>query len=184
MHQAALGKEEVSRVASAILRDRVIGVLPGVGILQFDGGDRQSVDEQCHIDGFERVPLAEMQLPRDGKHIRVVFGERIFGERMAGPEVCEVDQDAAITDPLAQDIEHAARVDLGGETLCELSLRSGLVVAVVTDELVPVLDLRGADEPEQFAGVDAEIDVVGALCAHPALLNQLELYALLECVLT
>lgn len=173
MDQGPLGEEDVVWVAvAAVLGDSVVGILLGVRVLQLDSGDRQTIDEERHVEGPAGVAGAVVQLTRNGQHVRVVLGERVNGQGVAGPEVGQVDLHAAVTHSLAQDVQDPARVYLGGETLCELALGGGLVAAVEANEPVPGLHLRRSDEPVHLASVDTELDVERALGFGPAAREQ------------
>src|SRR5260370_1221335 len=65
--EGAPGEEKIVRVPAAVLGHGVVGVLPGVRVLELGGGNGQPVDEERHVHGQARVPEAEVQLPRDGE---------------------------------------------------------------------------------------------------------------------
>ena len=81
-----------------------------------------------------------MELARDGQNVALILAEGVLSKGVAGTEVREVDENAAVLDAVPQNVEDTAGIDFVGDPLRELALSHVLVAAVVADELLPGLD--------------------------------------------
>ena len=180
MHEGAPGEEQIVRVPVAVLGNGVVGVLPGIRVLELGGGNGQPVDEERHVHRQARVPEAEVQLPRDREDVRVVLIQRALGERMPRPEVREINLHPPVLHPLPQHIQHPPRVDLGGNPQRELPLRHIRIPAVKLNKLVPLLDLRPPHELPQRPGIDPHLSAVKPRGPLPPVPQQLILNPILK----
>ena len=96
------------------------------------------------------------ELAGDGHAVGVVEGREGWREAVGGLEVGELDRDAEVDDAVAEDVDRAPGVEFCGEALGEAALGGVGVVAVATEERLPLRGLGRTDEGEQFGGVEAE----------------------------
>ena len=80
----------------------------------------------------------------------VVVGDQLRGNTERGLPVGEPDLDVLIADPVPENIDRAALIDLLGEPLGEPLAGTVLVAAMGLDQLRPCRRLRGLDEREEF----------------------------------
>ena len=154
---AAVGEERLARVAvGLVLADRVLDVLAVERVLELGGEDRDAVQEQHQVEAL-LVLRAVADLAHDGEQVRRVQPPRLLVEPARGTEVGEPELAARVLDAVAQHVERAAPLDLGGEALQELLLHRRAVVLL---ELLPLLRLRGEDEVHHVARQQAERAVV------------------------
>jgi len=105
-------EEALARVAVAlVLLHSIFDRLLGEVVLEFEGGDRQAVDEQSQVEGELGFVTTVAELSR---HAEAVRGEAFDGPRVAwrGRAVEEVDVVGAVLDPFTQHVDHAALADL------------------------------------------------------------------------
>ena len=150
----------------AVFAVLALGVLDGLvreRVLQLRGRDRDAIDEETDV---ERPVAGRVvrELARDGQTIRLVQGVELGGQTMGRLEVRESDLDAVVVQPVAQDIDRAALVELFGEPLGELGPRA-FDPTVDGDETPPGRRLRLGEEGEQLGGVEAigPVEVTGPL---------------------
>jgi hypothetical protein len=106
----------LARVAVApVLLDRIIDRLLGKVVLQFEGRDRQPVDEEGQVEGQLGLVAAVAQLASDAEAVRSVSLDRggIVG-RGRGAE--EVDVQRPVLDAIAQHVDRPALRDLAFKT--------------------------------------------------------------------
>ena len=154
--QGASREGDVGRVpVRPVLGDGVLDVLVGERVLQLGRGGRDAVDEEGQVDGLVGVRVVG-ELAGDRDAVGGVEGREGRGEAVGGLEVGELDRDAEVDHAVAQDVDGAAVVEFGGETLGEAALSGVGIVAVATEERLPFLGLGRTDEGEQFGGVQPE----------------------------
>ena len=158
MGQAAAEREErlLGIAVEAVLADGILDVLAGERVLQFRGEDGQAVQEEDRFQAF-LILLAVAHLAADREEVAGVE----FAIRLVQPagraEVGELELAAVALDPLPQDVQRAALLDLGGEPLEQPVAR---VRAVQLLELLPFLGLGGVNERQHVLGDQAEGAVV------------------------
>ena len=90
------------------------------------------------------------ELAGDGEAVGGIAGSERLGEAVGRFEEGELEGDAQVDDPVAQDVDRAAVVELGRKPLGEAPLGSVGIVAVAAEERLPLVNLGGADEGEQL----------------------------------
>ena len=90
----------------AVLLDGVIDVLREVG-LEFDGRDRQAVDEQDQVDALQGVDRGVVHLPDHPEADLAVALQRLRVQAHGRLELAHVELSGDILEPGAQDREHA-----------------------------------------------------------------------------
>ncbi len=164
VHECPPCECHVLRVAvAAVLGDRVVDVLAGERVLQLGGRDRDPVQEERQVDRLRLVGRVG-ELADEHEPVCLVPRDQLRREGVGRLEVREPDLDAEILDPVAEHLDRAALVELGGEPLEEVRPRS-LVAAVARGELAPLLRLRRLDEREHLARIEPERPVEGARIA-------------------
>ena len=96
---------------ASILLHRVVRCLLGEGVLQLEGCDRQTIDEQSEVQRKPRLLQAITQLARDREPIRLIACpcRLVAGGRRTEEQI---DVTRPVFDALAQDINDAALADL------------------------------------------------------------------------
>ena len=154
---AAVGEERLARVAvGLVLADRVLDVLRVERVLELGGEDRDAVQEQHEVEAL-LVLRAVAELAHRGEEVRCMEPPGLLVEAARGAEVREPELAARVLDAVAQHVERAAPLDLGGEALQELLSHRRAVVLL---ELLPFLGLRGEDEVHRVARQETERAVV------------------------
>lgn len=138
----------------------VLHGLPRVLVFQLKGENRDAVDGQHHVHGFLRVggvvPLAVA--------LDLVPGIPLSGglvEAGLGHEVADVEGDAPVLEPVAEDGEEPVHFTGGVKGDAELPHGVDLVLLL---EAGPLLGLGGLDKADQGADVEAQI---GIICICP-----------------
>ncbi|CAO5241429.1 hypothetical protein FAGKG844_20168 [Frankia sp. AgKG'84/4] len=152
VHQGTLREEQLLRIPPPVLRDRILGCLPGHPILQLDGRHRQPVHEQRQVDGLVRILRAETKLPGRGQNVGVVLLERVDRQRVPRPEVRQLNLHPPIPHPLPQNVQHPPLVDLRRHPLAELPMGK-LLGTVELNKPIPALLLRRPDKPNQLSSI-------------------------------
>ena len=106
----------------AVLGDGVLDGLARVGALEFGGGHRYAVDEQCEVDGLVAGGI-EGQLSGDRQHVGFVAFRQFWCEAVGWFEVREPDCDVAVHYSIAQHVHGASPVEFGCQPLHEPRLR-------------------------------------------------------------
>ena len=143
----------------AVLRHGVLDGLARERILQLRRGHRDAVHHQHEVERITGMFQAVMELADDGEAIGGVPGLQVGVQTGARAEVRQPDRDAEVLDAVPQHVDHASAVDLGDEPVLELLLGDVRIAAVQREELVPVVDLRCADEGEQLRPVDPDVRI-------------------------
>ena len=76
--------------------------------------------------------------------------DQLVGQSVCRPEVGKPEGGALVGDATAEHVDDPTLVQFGGQPFGELDLGDGLVASVPLDQLVPGVDLGGADEGEQL----------------------------------
>ena len=143
---ASVGEQWFAGIAGGlVLVDRVFDVLAREGVLQFGCEQGDAIEEQHQIEAV-LIAGAVAELAHHGEEIGAMEPAGFFVQAAGGLEVGEAELTAGILDPLAQHIQGAAALDLGGNTAQELLAHGG---AMVLGELLPWLRLGGEHEVEQ-----------------------------------
>ena len=158
MRQAAAEREErlLGVAVEAVLADGILDVLAGQRVLQFRGENGQAVQEEDQVQAV-LVLQAVVHLAADRKEVAGVELAIRLVQPAGRPEVGELEFAAVALDPLPQDVQRAALLDLGGEPLQQPVAR---VRAVQLLELLPFLGLGGVDEGQGVLGDQAEGAIV------------------------
>ena len=107
-------KQLLARVpVPLVLPDRVAHRLLGQAVLQFEGSDRQAVDEQSQVECL-LAPLAVAELPGNGETVLLEepLGPLVLGR---GGTVAEIQVEGPVLDPVAEQLDGAPLVDLTPE---------------------------------------------------------------------
>lgn len=154
---AAVSEERFARVAVlTVLAHGVFDVLPRERVFEFDGEERDAVEEESHIEAVF-VLLAVFQLAHDAEEVALIEFLRFGVEGADGFEVGEVEFDAERFDAFAEDIQRAAFVDFAREALKKM--RFGFVGGVFA-QFLPGFGLGDEDEVERVLRKQAEFFVV------------------------
>ena len=121
-HAAPEPEERLALVAVAlVLLDGILDGLLGEAVLQLEGGDGQVVDEQTQVKGLGAARLVHAVGQLTGHREAVLRVQRLgFGVARRRRPVEEVEVHRPVLQALAQHVNHAALVDLGGEAGEEL----------------------------------------------------------------
>src|SRR5207253_344030 len=108
---------------------RVLDGLPGQIVLQFEGGNRQPIDEQGEIERVRRIIAAVVKLARDREAVggKPLHRLRVAGRRRAIEEGRLM---RPVPDATAQYVDHAALADLALQPRQELLSDRAIVVEV------------------------------------------------------
>ena len=150
-------EQELSRIAVALVL--LLGVgngLLGQVVLQFEGGDGQTVDEDAQVEGKLRFIFAVAELAGHAEDVGAIQFLRlgIAGSRST---IEEIDRHRAMVDALAKNIHHAALGNFAlqpGEKL--LPLRPFVLQAKLGEEL----GLCRPQEGQEFGKIDRIVAVV------------------------
>ena len=150
----AVGPVLVLRVLDGLVRERV---------LELGRRDRDPVEEEREVERLGRGRLVR-ELAGDRQAVRLVERGELGREAVRGLEEREADLDAVVVDPVAEDVDRAALVELLREPVGELGLRA-VDAAVDLDQALPGLGLGLGEEGEQLGGVEAAgaVEVGGPL---------------------
>ena len=113
VHNAAAELEELLAgvTVALVLLDRVLDGLLGQAVLQLEGGDRQTVDEETEVEGTLGLVAAVAELPGDAEAVGLVERLWLLVARR-GRAVEEVEMVRAVLQALAQHVDGAALGDL------------------------------------------------------------------------
>ena len=98
----------------AVLLDCIVNGLLGEVVLEFEGGDGQTVDEECQVEGTLFLVVAVPQLTGYGEPVLGVAGFGV-GVSRRGSSVEQVDMVLSTVDSLVQDVDDSAASDLALE---------------------------------------------------------------------
>src|SRR5271166_1450198 len=164
-HAAAEFEQPLAWIAvTFVLLDRVFDGLLRQAVFQFEGRNRQPVDEQREIEGVRNLIVTVTKLPRDRETIQseTPRGLCVAGRRRAVEE-CDVMR--AVLDAVAQDIDDPAPADLALEAGEELLAYRAVVVEI---ERRQQGRLRGRDEGAKLKKVDGPGAIIGfRIAEHP-----------------
>ena len=148
MHKRPLAKKHLTRIPlMPILSDSTIGVV------QFSGSNRHSINEQGQVNGLLRFPNAVVQLPSKRQYISPILNQCISSERMPRPKVSQINLDTPIPHSLPQHVKHPPRVNLGSHPLPKLALRR-LRIPIQPSKPLPPLRLRSPHEPKKLPSIN------------------------------
>ena len=146
-----------------VLLDRIGHRLLGEAVLQLEGEDRQSVDEQADVECPLRIVAAVAKLPDDGEAVlREAFLRlRVPGRRRA---VEQLQVMGIVFDAVAQNVDSAALGDLDLQPGQELPPSRAVLLEC---QRFGGLPLRGLEERSELGAIDAEraVVVVGVAAA-------------------
>ncbi len=167
VHHAAPELEQpLARVAVAlVLLDGVFDRLLGQAVLQLEGGDGQTVDEQRHVQRALGLVTAVAQLPRDAVAVGgIALGRLGVARRRRAVE--DVDVVRPVLEPVAQHVDGAAPGCFALKAREELAPRRPVLAEV---ERLAHLRLRLVQEGRELREVHTVFAVV-VLCraADPA----------------
>ena len=167
MYDAASELEQfLTRVAVAlVLLDRVLDRLLGQAVLQLEGSDRQSVDEQAQVEGQLCVVVAVPELSCDAEPVLLIQDSRplVAGR---GRAVEEIEVVRPVPDTLAQ---HVYRATLGDLTLEASEEPASRWAVLIEAERLCGFGLGLTQERGKLREVHAVLAVVvGRVAAHPA----------------
>ena len=151
----------------AVLLDRMLDVLPGQVVLQLRCCNRDAIEEQAQVKCLVRFRI-EGQLTGDSQAVGVIVGDQLrrYAERWL--PVGEPDLDILIANPVPENIDRAALIDLLSKPLSEPLARTILIATMGLHELVPVQGLGRLDEGEQLHRVEANPPVEGLTHLWPS----------------
>ena len=161
-HAAAELEQLLARVTVlAVLPDRVVHRLLGQVVLQFEGDDRQAVDEERDIQRPLRLVAAVSKLPGDSEAVllEALLGLLIAGRRRA---VEQVEVVRAVLDAVAQHFDGAPLRDLALQPRQELAPRRPVLVQ---RQCLRDLGLGGAEECAELGEIAAVLAVVVVVAA-------------------
>ena len=153
------GEDRRPRVAvRAVLPAGVRDRLSGERVLQFQGGDRNAVDAQRHVERLLGV-RREAKLARDAGAVGGVARVQLRVQIVRGLEERRVQGPAVALEPVPERRQGAVRVQPGAQIAQDL--RAGLRPEQ-RFEPTPFRGLRPADEVERRVGKDGALPVEGA----------------------
>ena len=152
---AAKGEEGFAVVAVLfVLLDGVADVLFGEIVFEFEGGEREAVEEQAEVEFAARLVLAVGELAGDGEAVERVQGLG-FGVALGGGAEEEAEVEGAVVDAEAQDVNDAAAGDFRGEAGEEFEATDVLRVGGIGEgEFVEGVGLGGEEEGEDLGDVE------------------------------
>ena len=135
VNQRAPTKGDVLRIpVGAVLLDCLLDGLPGQVILQLCGCNRDAIEEQAQVDRLIRLRI-KGQLAGDGQTVGVIVGNQFRSNAERWLPVREPDLDVLIADPVPDNVDGTALIDLLGEPLGEPLPSTVLVPAMSLDKL-------------------------------------------------
>ncbi len=154
----AESEERLPRVpVEPVLPDRILDGLPGEGVLQLGGEDRDAVEEDREVQALLLVLLTVAELAHHAEQVRLVALLEFFVQPRGRPEERQGELAPGIFDPPPEHVQRPPSLDLPGQAPEEALLHLGPVVLL---EPLPLLGLGRPDEVQDVLRDQTERPVV------------------------